>query len=491
MATYNPPGVYIQEKNAFPNSAVAVPTAVPVFIGYTQKAEHNGKSVIAKPTRISSMAEYEQIFGKGFTHKFLLKLSTPVTAFEPAMLIAPNQIFYLYNCMRLFFANGGGSCYVVSVGTYGNNDESITIKKNDFAAATIWAALENEMEPTLIVIPDMVNLRTHCYALYNLVLRHCKKMQSRMGIFDVVPDATDADSAATIAFFRAAIGPEGLNYGAAYYPFLNTTITTASEISCNNLSIPKDDLIELLWATIAHNKKVTAEEGVENKEKVKALTDTQLHQYLLNASLVYQQIMEATCHRLNILPPSAAMAGIYAKVDNARGVWKAPANVSVAMVNSPAVDITPQQQESMNVDAIEGKSVNAIRVFAGQGTLVWGARTLDGNSQDWRYINVRRAMMMIEQSLQKALRAYVFEPNDANTWVTVKAMAENFLYSLWRQGALAGVVPTDAYSVHIGLGSTMTAQDILDGYLKITVLLAVVRPAEFIVITFQQKQQQS
>jgi uncharacterized protein len=100
-------------------------------------------------------------------------------------------------------------------------------------------------------------------------------------------------------------------------------------------------------------------------------------------------------------------------------------------------------------------------------------------------------MMMIEQSLQKALRAYVFEPNDANTWVTVKAMAENFLYSLWRQGALAGVVPTDAYSVHIGLGSTMTAQDVLDGYLRITVLLAVVRPAEFIIITFQQKQQQS
>ena len=134
---------------------------------------------------------------------------------------------------------------------------------------------------------------------------------------------------------------------------------------------------------------------------------------------MYQQIMEAIRYRLNVLPPAAAMAGIYTMVDNARGVWKAPANVAVAMVNSPAVNITYEQQESMNVDAMERKSVNAIRVFPGQGTLVWGARTLDGNSQDWRYINVRRTMIMMEQSLKLAFRAYVFEPNDANTWITV------------------------------------------------------------------------
>lgn len=490
MATYKTPGVYIEEKNAFPNSAVAVATAVPVFIGYTQKAERNGKSIKAIPTRISSMAEYVELFGREFTHKFLLNTLTPVTAFEPAMLIAPTQIFYLYNCMRLFFANGGGSCYIVSAGTYGN-DESITIKNADFTNATIWAALEKEMEPTLIVIPDMVNYRTDCYALYNLVLQHCKKMQSRMGIFDVIPDANDANDAVAISFFRAAIGPEGLNYGAAYYPFLNTSITSASEISFNNLVIPKDDLVELLWATIASKKTVTAEEDNENKKKVKALSDAELHQYLLNVSKVYQQIMEAIRQWLNVLPPGAAMAGIYTMVDNARGVWKAPANVSVAMVNSPAVNIDHHQQESMNVDVTGGKSVNAIRVFADQGTLVWGARTLDGNSLDWRYINVRRTIMMIEQSLKLACRAYVFEPNVANTWVTLKSMAENFLFNLWKQGGLAGTKPEDAFSVEVGLGITMTAEDILEGYLKVAVKVAVVRQAEFIVITFQQQQQKS
>jgi len=116
---------------------------------------------------------------------------------------------------------------------------------------------------------------------------------------------------------------------------------------------------------------------------------------------------------------------------------------------------------------------------------------LDGNSQDWRYINVRRTLIMIEQSIKLAARAYVFEPNDSNTWVTVKSMIDNFLINLWKQGALAGAAPEVAFDVQIGLGSTMTPTDILDGKMLITVKVALVRPAEFIVITFQQQMQQS
>ena len=145
----------------------------------------------------------------------------------------------------------------------------------------------------------------------------------------------------------------------------------------------------------------------------------------------------------------------------------------------------------MNVDVIGGKSINVIRPFPGIGTLVWGARTLDGNSQDWRYINVRRTLIMIEQSLKLATRAFVFEPNDSGTWVTLQSMMNNFLFNLWKQGALAGSAPEQAYSVQVGLGVTMTPNDILDGILRVSVKVAIVRPAEFIVITFQQQQQQS
>ncbi|MEM9605322.1 MAG: phage tail sheath C-terminal domain-containing protein, partial [Pseudomonadota bacterium] len=136
-----------------------------------------------------------------------------------------------------------------------------------------------------------------------------------------------------------------------------------------------------------------------------------------------------------------------------------------------------------------GKAVNAIRSFSGRGVLVWGARTLDGNSQDWRYINVRRTLIMLEQSIRAATEPFVFAPNTSSTWVTVRTMIENFLHNQWKAGALSGATPNEAYRVEAGLGSTMTGNDILDGYMRVSVQVAVVRPAEFIVITFQQRMQ--
>ena len=207
-------------------------------------------------------------------------------------------------------------------------------------------------------------------------------------------------------------------------------------------------------------------------------------------SPLFGNILMAVKTKLNLLPPAAAMAGVYTMVDNSRGVWKAPANVSLAAVVSPAVNITHDEQEDLNVTT-QGKSINAIRTFIGEGTLVWGARTLDGNSLDWRYINVRRTMIMLEESIRLATKAYVFEPNEANTWVTIKSMIRNFLTGIWKRGGLAGAVPDDAFSVHVGLGETMTSEDILEGILRVTVLVAISRPAEFIEITFQQQMQKS
>ena len=205
---------------------------------------------------------------------------------------------------------------------------------------------------------------------------------------------------------------------------------------------------------------------------------------------LYTDVTNAITKYMNSMPPAAAMAGLYTMVDNSRGVWKAPANVSINSVVSPMVHIDHLEQENLNVSTT-GKSINAIRPFAGEGTLVWGARTLDGNSLDWRYINLRRTMIMIEESIRLASKAYVFEPNTANTWVTIRSMIENFLTSVWKAGGLAGAVPADAFSVHCGLGETMTPVDILEGRLNITVLVAVSRPAEFIEITFMQQMQKS
>jgi phage tail sheath protein FI len=191
------------------------------------------------------------------------------------------------------------------------------------------------------------------------------------------------------------------------------------------------------------------------------------------------------------LPPSSAIAGVYARVDKDRGVWKAPANVGLNYVSSLSVKISSEDQEDLNVDTVAGKSINAIRAFTGKGILVWGARTLAGNDNEWRYISVRRFFNMVEESVKKATSQFVFEPNDANTWVKVRAMIENFLSLQWRAGALAGAKEEQAFYVRVGLGQTMTAQDILNGYMHIEIGMAVVRPAEFIVLKFSHKLQEA
>jgi phage tail sheath protein FI len=490
--TLKTPGVYIKERNAFPGSAVAVETAVPVFIGYTQTAERNGKSLVGKPTRIGSFAEYVEHFGLGFQPVFSI---TDALDGKPGVVtINKNNTAYLFNSIRLFYANGGSDCYILSVATYGGQNRGLTISAADFIGSpanpvSVFDILEKEFEPTMIVMPDIIALGKDAYnSVYTVALAHCAKdgVQSRICLFDLRRQTCLERTDDVIAEFRTGIGINFLHYGAAYYPWLKTSVIQPGEVTFENLD-PSVDLSVLLPETdakkIATNFKTAAAGDIHSKKNY--------HHSLLAASPTYGELLEEIRGKINELPPSGAMAGIYTMVDNSRGVWKAPANVSLNMVDAPSVNISNAEQESINVDVMAGKSINVIRPFPGIGTLVWGARTLDGNSQDWRYINVRRTMIMIEQSLRLATRTYVFEPNVANTWGAIRSMIHNFLTNLWKQGALAGAVPEQAFDVQIGLGATMTPNDILDGIMNITVKVAISHPAEFIVITLQQRQQLS
>jgi phage tail sheath protein FI len=212
---------------------------------------------------------------------------------------------------------------------------------------------------------------------------------------------------------------------------------------------------------------------------------------LYDSHVVYKNCIDKLSVSMTILPPSAAVAGIYAMVDRTRGVWKAPANVSLNGVTGVTKLIDSKDQEDLNVDVVAGKSINAIRPFTGKGILVWGARTLAGNDNEWRYVSVRRFYNMVEESVKKSTYWAVFEPNDANTWIKVKTMIENYLIQKWREGALAGAKPDQSFFVKIGLGITMTAQDILEGRMNVEIGMAVVRPAEFIVLKFSHKMQES
>ena len=183
------------------------------------------------------------------------------------------------------------------------------------------------------------------------------------------------------------------------------------------------------------------------------------------------------------VPPSGAIAGIYARTDNTRGVWKAPANEVVRGVTGLSVNYNDAEQGKLNP-----KGINLIRALPGQGIRVWGARTLtsDGN---WKYINVRRLFIYIEESIKKNTSWAVFEPNDANLWSRVQGTIKVFLTTLWRNGALVGGSADEAFFVNVGKGSTMTEDDILNGRLICVIGVAPVRPAEFIIFRITQKMQ--
>ncbi len=181
------------------------------------------------------------------------------------------------------------------------------------------------------------------------------------------------------------------------------------------------------------------------------------------------------------------MVGIYARVDASRGVWKAPANVGVNSVIKPTILLTDQDQSRLNVDTLGGKSVNVIRAFRGRGIIVWGARTVAGNDNEWRYVPVRRFFNMVEESAKNASAQFVFEPNSRNTWTRVRSMIENFLTLQWRAGALMGTTTEEAYYVRVGLNETMDEFDIFEGRMIVEIGMAVVRPAEFIILQFSHK----
>jgi phage tail sheath protein FI len=509
------PGVYINELSAFSNSIVQVPTAVPAFIGYTPQASYEGKSYVMKPVRITSMNDFNAFFVNPSSAKqyspsyYVTKQTTAPTAgksytfngsnysIEPD----PGSIYYLYNSVKLFFQNGGNEAYIVSLGPYGApTNTPITpggefinpnVKLADFQSAL--DALKKVSEVTLYVAPESTLLADDEYAtLIQSMLLQNSTMQTAMSILDVKGgrEPNPASWKNDIANFRNATGNNGLNYGAAYYPYLNTTVMPIDEVDYTNIN-GGDVSVLMDLLNPASNPNPTAVAIIDAIKNGNSLSVAQNNQTLIAASKTYAQLLSLILTQINVLPPSGAMAGIYSLTDSNQGVWNAPANISPVGVTDITIKLDDKDQGELNVDAVSGKSINAFRFFNGQGVLVWGARTLDGNSQDWRYINVRRTMIMIEQSCQDALKAYVFDPNDSNTWVTIKSMLENFLTDLWKQGALAGATPNSAFSVQIGLGSTMTAQDILDGYMRVTILVAITHPAEFIVISIEQQMAKS
>jgi len=632
---YKTPGVYIEEIPKLPSSVAQVETAIPAFIGYTEKAKiKEDGDLNLVPTRITSLLEYETYFGGAADEQYL---SVEITGSD-IVVTGPGKKtnrspFVMYYSIQMYFANGGGPCYITSVGQFKYpkpNPPSeppvslpISILADDLKKGLL--EIEKEDEPTLLVFPEAIFLPTSIvfYDLYNLALAQCTKLQDRFTIIDTFDDSSTA-----IKELRNRIinDPLQLKYGGAYYPFLQTSlgykyaaidvditnnnvrnydgevtdISTAIDtteldslitdiddiIAPTDLQDYKDEVTASVTEAIAEIKiieeqfedaitigddaiadsdhdasgyedledanaaliawvglnleqtrislknallaaqgagdiagvtaqlaiirgiltvsSVTIADKIDTAKSSGVLFDlidklgpfssppitTTLNTYELNNNVLYNQIKAEIAKVYVELAPSATVAGIYARVDANRGVWKSPANESLNYVVKPTVLVTDEAQGDMNVTPT-GKSVNAIRSFTGKGTLIWGARTLTGNSNEWRYISVRRFFNMVEESVKKASEPFVFESNDANTWVKVRSMIENFLTTQWKAGALAGAKTEQAFYVSIGLGETMTSLDVLEGRMIVEIGMAVVRPAEFIILRFSHKMQEA
>ncbi len=746
---YLTPGVYVQEISTLPGSVVEVQSAIPAFIGHTEKTRHEGRELKGVPEHIVSFKDFEARFGGGppVDLKSVVIQTDTRGRFSQIDAVNFNRRFLLYEAMFMFFASGGGECYVVSTGDYNSK-----IEPDPFLAAI--ESLNAVDDVTLLVMPEAILLGESLYGVQQAALAHCAARQNRFAILDMMEESAEGKSillnwknAPTrdqwrkgCEDFRDRVGIMNLSYGAAYTPYIVAdtrpalgyqdlrgklkdgadkelplaSLDPAAEVAVNYLEMAMGDkeklleqvksareklenagkeltademkeeiglpdqlrlndviiaanadpdkyktsmkgtgkildgmfsslisdapqrrklvnslegleaaldelpgndadsykvgreksesafqemaaalksalalngrfadandkaaslktdleglpaeydadpvaeaaktvkdkfgelkksvedvyksdsadsaltddlsqhLVDLLKQLQSKMKNISDAEGealnigqlvekvpAKNLKQMAALVDvlfcedlyaaivdnmTRLAEGLYSTSAAYRSIFDTVRKALKIQPPGAAMAGLYAATDNARGVWKAPANISLSSCLGLTQTINALEQETLNVDSVAGKSINAIRPFPGKGFLVWGARTLDGNNQEWRYVPVRRFFIMVEESVRRATSASVFEPNDANLWSKVKGMIDNYLIQKWKDGALMGAAPAEAFFVNVGLGQTMTEEDILDGRLIVDIGMAVVRPAEFIILRFMHKMQQA
>ncbi len=207
-----------------------------------------------------------------------------------------------------------------------------------------------------------------------------------------------------------------------------------------------------------------------------------------NAAIFFPRLIQPNPLRDNQMEdfvPCGAVAGIFARTDVQRGVWKAPAGIEATLVGVPKLSVPMTNEENGELNPL---GINCLRAFPATGRIVWGSRTLRGADQladEWKYIPVRRTALFIEESLYRGTQWVVFEPNDEPLWAQIRLNAGAFMHNMFRQGAFQGTTPRDAYFVKCDKETT-TQNDINLGIVNIVVGFAPLKPAEFVIIKLQQ-----
>jgi len=527
MLNYRTPGVYIEEKESQNRAIVPVPTAIPAFIGFTQKCPP-GKE--GKAVRITSWSQYNELFGDFIPDAYL-----------------PQSVYGYY-------FNGGEICYIVSLMTYTpsntgsafrgkaqkdvellkvslrpseadggailHDNVRVTIKDPDSKQPDRFtvlvehpeAATEIYSDVTLADGDDNVVARLKDSKLIQVELLEAGKTKisldggktERLANGTVVvaqswPVPASSESTAVIPGAAGAITPRlngdsrqrtGID-GLAAVSDVTLVCVPDLMMALNKGWIEEADVVEVQQKVYKHCEAMKnrfaildcpPNKSIEDMEEWRAQFDTKY------AAMYYPWITvnnplkgrNGQPSMLNI-PPCGYIAGLYANVDSKRGVHKAPANEILSGVVGLEREVTHTEQGFLNPIG-----VNCIRTLPGMGIRVWGARTMTSDTS-WQYINVRRLYIMVEESVYRSMQWVVFEPNTPDLWERVKRSIRVFLLMVWRSGALFGLTPDEAF--YIKCDAELNPPSVRDsGYLIVEIGLAPVKPAEFVVFRFSQMQ---
>jgi hypothetical protein len=504
MPEYLAPGVFVEEIERGPKPIEGVATSTAAFLGATERGP-------VKPRLITSYNEYLRHFGDVF-----------------------GVDNYMPYAIKAFFDNGGRRCYIARI--VGANNAISQIVLGDFTVAAVGPGVAGDrifvrVEPGSTVVnavPIGFRLRVFYWDREGTVPFDPVDNPAQLPRPYLTEDFDDMSldpmsqsyydkrvnngnsALVNLVVAAGAALPNALQNGALANGANGDPLTPADyqgdnaipdrrtglasldldpyrEVAIVHAPAAADNVVQEVITHCENNRfrfaVVDSAQNAGDPANLDPRTNVRESQY---AAFYYPWIYvsDPRSGARRKIPPGGAACGIYALTDNTRGVFKAPANETVAGAIDLEYDINQRTQEVLNP-----RGVNVIRRFPGRGIRVWGARTLASDPL-WKYVNVRRLFIFLEASIYNSTQWVVFEPNDQRLWARVKQTVTLFLRTQWREGALFGAKEEEAFSVAVGR-ETMTEDDILNGRLIVEIGIAPVRPAEFVVFRVYQKTQEA
>jgi len=536
MASYLHPGVYIEEIPSGSKPIEAVGTSTACFIGYAVRGPENNESVIDdgrfQPTLISKYDEYDGKFGG---------IQDTADAEDPA------DLDQMGHSVAAFFRNGGIKAYIVRLavdaeashgslgsalrfeaangGEWGDalvvrfrarpgvlqtdsDDEKEFIVEigtgtgRSFAAIEVFTAVSLDSDDPGYIV-DKIEDGSQLVTVEVLDVGAARTALDELFEGGSPPSATEY---LEITFSGGADGDPGSpdDYAAVFTALLKyrdvNIICLPGHYYDRSSSVVDQSSSDIIDLAIAHcetmknrmvivdpppGEEFTTEKQISDKGFPTSTYTALYYPWAKVSNPFYDADTRPGVPAKLLIQPSGFAAGMWAKIDGKRGVWKAPAGVEARLLGTAGFQYVVEDAEQ---DALNPAGVNALRTLPGFGQVIWGTRTLATRADpEWRYVPVRRTAMLIEESVYNGIQWAVFEPNNHQLWGALRGNIGSFMNGLFRAGAFQGEKASDAYFVRCGLGDTMTQGDIDRGQVIVIVGFAPLKPAEFVIVRIQQK----